>query len=467
MSAEETKIKNYMKLEGDKLYFDTGYSTQVIGAIKTRVKNYYSKTDLANQLLVFQPLYYDPSKIWWAWNREEYKWYIVDEVDILNFVKFLSDANTVNSKEKAEIIEALKQQSRMRKPKETSKNWVQFKDTIVDIMTGEEIRATPKYFVTNPIPYKLHKERFEATPVMDRIFTEWVGEKNIKKLYQIIAYCLLTDYPLHRIFCFIGAGMNGKSKYLELVRKFIGENNVCSTELDTLLTSRFELFRLYKKLVCQMGETNFNEINKTSILKKLSGGDLIGYEKKRADPFEDINYAKILISTNTLPTTSDKTIGFYRRWMIIDFLNQFSEKKDILSDIPEEEFECLAVKCLGIIYNLLKEREFDNEGSIDERMRRYEEKSDPLEKFIKEYCTENYDGYIWKGEFEKKLNEWCKENRFRELSSVAIGKKMKEKGIEQAQKYEDWMSEYGRKGGRAWIGITFKGNSNKINKINN
>jgi len=37
-----------------------------------------------------------------------------------------------------------------------------------------------------------------------------------------------------------------KSKFLELLRKFIGEPNICSTELDTLLTSRFEVTRLHK-----------------------------------------------------------------------------------------------------------------------------------------------------------------------------------------------------------------------------
>lgn len=29
-----------------------------------------------------------------------------------------------------------------------------------------------------------------------------------------------------------------------------------------------------------MGETNFNEMSETSILKKLTGGDLIGFEYK-------------------------------------------------------------------------------------------------------------------------------------------------------------------------------------------
>jgi len=171
-----------------------------------------------------------------------------------------------------------------------------------------------------------------------------------------------------------------KSKFLQLLTKFIGEDNVTSTELDTLLTSRFEITRLHKKLVCQMGETNFSEINKTSIIKKLTGQDIIGFEYKNKDPFEEINYAKILIATNNLPTTTDKTIGFYRRWMIIDFPNQFNEKKDILKDIPEEEYNALALKCSLILKDLLETRTFTNEGSVEDRMKRYEDHSNPLEK---------------------------------------------------------------------------------------
>jgi len=326
--------------------------------IKTIVESFYSKIDLVNQLLKLQPLYYDESKMWWFWKSDEFRWKIADETDVINFVSKLSTADTINSKERTEILEAIRQVSRLNKPVDMKKDWIQFKEDIVNISTGDEFKASSKYFVTNPIPYSLDKERFVNTPVMDKIFEEWVGKENVMKLYEILSYCLIPDYPIHRIFCFIGGGMNGKSCFLNLLRKFIGANNCCSTELDTLLSSRFEVTRLHKKLVCQMGETNFNELSKTSILKKLSGGDLIGFEYKNKNPFEEVNYAKIIIATNNLPTTTDKTIGFYRRWMIIDFPNQFSEKKDILADIPEGEYEALAVKCIGILKDLLDKREF-------------------------------------------------------------------------------------------------------------
>jgi len=426
---------------------------ETIGRI---ILNYFGKRDLAKQILEIQPLHYDSGKLWWMWDNNLFYWKIVDETDVLNLVTKLSVANTVSSKEKTEILEALKQTSRLRKPKPIKETWIQFKDEIIDVETRNIIKASPEYFVTNPIPWALHKEKHMLTPTMDKIFEEWVGKDYVKTLYEIMAYCLLPSYPMARIFCFIGEGMNGKSCFLDLLKKFIGVNNVTSSELDRLLSSHFEITRLYKKLVCVMGETNFSEMNKTSILKKLTGRDLIGFEYKNKNPFEDYNYAKILIATNNLPTTTDKTLGFYRRWLIIDFPNRFSEKNDILSTIPNEEYECLALKLTYILKELLEKREFHNEGSIEERTKKYEDRSNPVEKFVREFIVESHGDYITKADFFKKLNRWLKENRFREMADNTIGKKMKELGYEAMRRYFNWL--YDGKGGQlqVWNNIKWR-----------
>lgn len=416
------------------------------------------KKQVAEVFYQKQPFFYDRGRLWWFWDKQKFKWEQVDDVDVLNSVSNSIQANTINGKEKTEIIEALQQVGRTKIPKSIPSTWVQFQDEIWDLKTEEKVKATPDYFITNPIPYKVSGN--PQTPIMDKIFEEWVGKDYVKTLYQILAYCTLPDYPIHRIFCFIGDGMNGKSCFLRLLRKFIGISNTTTTELDTLLSSRFEITRLYKKLVCMMGETNFNEMNKTSILKKLTGQDTIGFEYKNKTPFDDISYAKILMATNNLPTTTDKTTGFYRRWMIIDFPNKFSEKKDILSDIPEEEYSNLATNCIILLKELLEKREFEKEGSIEERTKKYEDHSDPIEKFMKEYTEEDFGGFIWKFDFEKKLNEWCSDNKFRKMSDVAIGKKMKEKGIEQSQRHSEWLIDGQKKLLRCWIGIKWKGDLN-------
>lgn len=422
-------------------------------AIKKSISSWFGYRDLAERFIEEQPIFYDKSKNWWYWDKKNRSWTIIDKVDLLNAINEAAAADTIFHKTRNQILEAMKQVGRTNKPKDANPNWVQFKDTIVNIKTGEKSKATPEYFVTNPIPWELGES--EETPNMDRIFAEWVGEENVKMLYQIIAYCTLPNYPIHRLFCFVGGGMNGKSKCIELITRFIGFENVCSTDLDLLMKSRFEITKLHKKLVCQMGETNFNELSKTATLKKLTGQDVIGFEYKNKNPFQDYNYAKILISTNNLPATTDKTVGFYRRWLIIDFPNTFSEKKDILADIPDHEYENLARKCVRILKKLLEERKFDNEGSIEERTKKYEERSDPIKKFLTEETEEDFDGHIFKYDFRKRLNDWCSSHKFRKMTDTAIRKKMLELGIDEGRKYMDWYKndEVQKKLMRSWLGI--------------
>jgi putative DNA primase/helicase len=223
--------------------------------------------------------------------------------------------------------------------------------------------------------------------------------------------------------------------------------------------SRFEVTKLHKKLACLMGETNFTEMKQTALIKSLTGKDTISFEYKGKDPFDEENYAKIIIATNNLPTTTDKTLGWYRRWCIIDFPNTFSEKKDILGDIPDKEYEALALKCSYILKDLLEKKMFHNEGTIQERMDRYEAKSNPFDKFMEQNIEEEPNSHISKRQFFEKFKDWCNANRFRIISEVEIAKKMEERDIHSQRISMNWdgmkpdgnVPRY-----RAWVGITWK-----------
>ncbi len=410
---------------------------------------------MAEHFIEEQPIYYDKYKLWWIWNFKDNKWEICDEVDIMNAVdETLGIMSSTQGQIKAQILESLKRVSRKNKPLKPKKTWIQFKDKIVDVVTSEEFEPTPLYFMTNPIPWKIGET--DETPVMDRIFTEWVGMDYKTLLYEIMAYCLLPDYPLHRIFCFLGAGMNGKSCYLELIKRFIGKNNSTCSSLENLIGSKFESAKLHKKLVCFMGETTFSTIKRSDTLKTLSGGDMVSVEYKGKNPFDHHNYAKLIIATNNLPSTKDKTIGWYRRWVIVDFPQQFDEKTDILAQIPEQEYTNLALKCIPLLNGILKKREFTNEGTIEERKQRFEEKSNPLNKFINECVKEDWNLCIYKFEFKEKLDEWCKANAFRQIGNAEIKEGLKEKSKEIRARTGEFDESGIEKRYRAWSGITWK-----------
>lgn len=458
-------IKNVSPLELKKYIIDNNIPYDIKEAQETKVegntlekaiKVFLNKKDLAEQFIKIQPLFYDEARNFWIWNKLKKGWERKDDVHMFNLISHNTTADTINSKEKNEIIEALKQVGRLHQPKPFKINWIQFEDTIVDIKNGEMFDSTPKYFCTNPIPYSLSDT--EETPIIDSLFKEWVGKDYVKTLKQIMAYCMLSDYPIHRIFCFLGSGRNGKSKYLKLIKRLLGKDNVSSVELDTLMSSRFEMFNLYKKLACQMGETNFSTMSRTAVLKKLTGQDLISFEAKNKDSIQEENYAKLLISTNSLPSTDDKSDGFYRRWIVIDFPNQFPEGKEILDKIPEKEYNNFCFAAIDILRELLDEGKFYNEGTIEERKRIYEEKSNPFDKFTKERCEFYSDDSIFKYEFRDEFKKWCENNGFRMPSDRDVASKMKDKDVDsgkmQSEVYNNNTGDLKRY--TCWNGIGWK-----------
>jgi len=425
------------------------------------INSFTDKINLAEKFHDITPFYYDKAGIWWIWKGDHVapapsgnvvvakkgggqtnyyeQW---DEVDILNAIDNSSPADVINGKERQEILQALKQVGRRRKPAETKRTWIAFKNVVVDIETGEKFKPSAEYFFTNPIPHKLGRNA--ETKNLDKLFKDWVGEEYVKTLYEVIAYCLLKDYPIERIICLLGSGSNGKSCFLKVLRNFLGSENIVSSDLHLLTKSRFETSKLRGKSACLIGETNLQNLDNTQLIKRMtSGKDPIPIEYKNRGLLDYVNYAKLIMATNNLPETTDKTAGWGRRWLIIDFPNTFEKEVDVLSQIPEEEYENLCLKSITFLIDLLNKRTFHEEGTIKERMEKYEAKSDFLQKFLDDYTKEGVDEWISKNDFRKKFVQWCIEKGHRPLADNTISKKLKEKGIESGKKFVQWIKEGG------------------------
>lgn len=346
-----------------------------------KIDNYQ---DNARAFYDINPFFYDKIGLFWIW--EDYRYILTDETelgrkldDMLGFA-----GQTISSGIRNNHLTALKWIGRENIPKDAPVSWLQFKGLVFDIETKKEFPATKEYFFTNPIPWELTKN--DDTPTIDKLFTEWVGNDWKQTLYEIIAYCCYRKMPMHIIVVLFGAGLNGKGQFQQMLAKFLGSHNVCTTDLELLTHNRFETFKLYKKLACQMGETNFGILEQTSLIKRASGEDLLGFEAKGKQGFDDYSYCKLLINSNSLPVTLDTSLGFWRRWLIVHFSRQFKEGKDIVITVSNKEYSALCRKVCDILPGLLEAGTFTNQGTIEERRLRYIEASNPLELFVQKFC---------------------------------------------------------------------------------
>lgn len=414
------------------------------------------ENNIQDSEIQLSPIYFDKSGIWWLFDIEEKFWEMCDDVDILNHVESVTGEDIISSKNRTLILNTLKQQGRKNKPLDLPKSWIQFKKIIVDIKSGKEFEADSKYFVTNPIPYKLGES--EETPTIDKLLSQWVVKEGVQDesykdtLYEIIAYCICQDQFLQRIIALTGSGSNGKGTFLNLIKKFIGIENCCSSNLKTISTRNFEASALYKKLVCFFGEVDSSDLANANLIKSLTGEDLIRYEFKSKTPFSEESKTTPIIATNSLPITPDQSIGFYRRWLIVDFPNQFPIVRDLIVSIPEEEFENLGRKIVRILKELYETEDFTNAGTIEERTKRYELRSNPIVAFLNERFNLEGVGSVKLREFSNDFNRYLKNKRLRPLTISKIGKLLREDGYEiQARDFPEGKS-------KAIIGIEYKSN---------
>lgn len=432
--------------------------------------NVLSSFDFLNETDFFQrnPIMYD-DKIWWKWDWDSKSWYIVEDVEIIldfsnNFILQGITTSVFHSNIRTAILNALKQAGLIFKKefkKDIKKTWIVFKDCIVDVETGETFQHDFCYFATNPLPYNYQETENTDTSKFDQLFSEWVigGDQDntwVDTLYEVLAYCMLPDYPVEVLFCLHGDGSNGKSSFIELLMNFIGMYNCSATELSLLTNpnSRFETIALHKKLVCLMSELDDSTINNTSLLKKLTGNkEPIRGEYKGKGSVIFINYAKIIMSTNIIPDTTDKTDGYYRRWLVIDFPNKFEATNgNVLKNITYEDYSALAKKCIPILQDILKKSTFTNFKSIADRRERYESKANPLKRFIDEMCMIDPNTEIPVFEFHEVVSSWMLEKGYRVISKPKLSRLMKENGFESEPRHNSDVN----KTWRYYIGINLK-----------
>ncbi|GAF80944.1 unnamed protein product [marine sediment metagenome] len=133
--------------------------------------------------------------------------------------------------------------------------------------------------------------------------------------------------------------------------------------------------------------------------------------------------------------------------MIIDFNNQFTEEKDILVDIPDEEYENLGRACVDILKRIIRERTFAGEGTIEERKRRYEEKSNPVMLILNNKYEKDVNGSVLFQDFYEEIKTHLAENNLRMMSGIEVGKILRSDGLEVKLKTIDG------KNGRFILGI--------------
>lgn len=310
---------------------------------------------------------------------------------------------------------------------------IAFKNKVFNLNINQWQDFMPEHYLTNKINIEID-ENVKECPVIDNFFQESIGEEYKQILYDLASYSLFRELPYQKVFFVYGSAGTGKSQYMNLLEKFLGDDNCCSFEPRDIEKDPYAGGQMLYKLGNIASDINYDALDNVNQIKKLTGGDTIKVRLMYKEPFNEKIYCKQIFSTNKLPEVKEKTNAWYRRIYPIEFNNTVPKNKRnpfLLNDMTTtKELQGFAYKCIESLKRL-KENKFIFTWDIDEDEMRivYEELSNPILKFIKENTEEsrgNSDYWVYQFEFKERLNNWLSSHHYPIMTSMQINTHMKE-----------------------------------------
>lgn len=312
-------------------------------------------------------------------------------------------------------------------------NLIAFRNGIFNIETGELRSFSPEIVLTNRIPWDYNESAYSelADKTLDKIACH---DKQIRTiLNECIGSCFYRSNTLGggKAFILTGEGANGKSTFLTMIQKMLGEENIASLDLKEL-DAKFQNAELFGKLANIGDDISDEFIVNASVFKKLVTGNRIQVQRKGERPFEFNNYAKMLFSANNIPRIKDKSGAVLRRLLIVPFDARFSsDDPDYDSAIiyklqTQEVMEYLIQLGLKSLKKVMERQAFTESEKVKVEVAEYEEMNNPVKAFLAE-CKET--GFSVENnpipEVYEKYDVYCANNGFQSISKPEFTKQVK------------------------------------------
>lgn len=296
-------------------------------------------------------------------------------------------------------------------------NIIHINNGILNIKTKEIIPHDPKCYSMSK--FDLTYDPTAKCPNFETFINRILPDKEERDtMIEIMGYCLYRDYPFHKFFILTGSGFNGKGVYQGVLSRFIGDSNIASIAIHQLTQQFSGAGKLRYKCANIVGEIRNTEVKFTERIKQLTGEDMIESDVKYGDNIRFYNYAKLIYATNEMPMFNDKSVGFWERFVAIDFNQTIPEiertdKLELLALLTtEKELSGILNLALDGLARLFKNKHFscDVDGIDVKRMKYGKEGMNTVERFLSNNTKEesNIECKYLNKDFYNEYNLWCK-----------------------------------------------------------
>ena len=342
----------------------------------------------------------------------------------------------------------------------TKKHFVIFRDGIPDDNISLQMGKHKQYHALSYVPYDPENPNIkEILGFFSQLFPNDILRKYVLCL---LAACLYGRNKEQKFYVFTGEGSNGKSAILRFIEMVFGEYQT-STQA-TLVTRKQsdsgaaapQIVQMRNKRFVGLQEPEEGEKINTSLMKQLSGEDMISARALYCDPETFAITARIFLCCNNLPPVSSIDNGTWRRLRVIKFISEFldSEKykgkegsaewladvedKKKLNKYPKDEsiekvgFPAWREAMLSLLVYLYETEiltgKFKEPDCVTQESNNYKSNNDSFANYMQERLVKDSGGTLKEKDLLKDYKNWLAgEPDKKALTPTDVRRKMIEK----------------------------------------
>ena len=293
---------------------------------------------------------------------------------------------------------------------------------VLDLDSGDLRDHSAAYRFTKAVPVE-----YDPSASCDRIdrFLSSVTDDEADKraLYELVGWCLSERYDPPSLFMLVGEGGNGKSVFLNLLRTFLGTENVESSDLHDLASdNNYSVAELVGKMANLGGDIPGKKLRNFNKVKNLTGDDPVTARRPYERPFDFENAAKLIFAVNEPPMFPEAGPQINRRLRFVEFPHRFTADPDdgnpdkvpprqLRRELTADgELSGLLNRALEALNDLRERGDFAHVGDPSNHSERYEELSDPIARFADECLRNTADSCVTRAAVRDAYTRWCKAN---------------------------------------------------------
>ncbi|MBR9840396.1 MAG: hypothetical protein GYB50_21260 [Rhodobacteraceae bacterium] len=306
----------------------------------------------------------------------------------------------------------------------------------VDLRTGELMAAHRVHYITmqtSVAPGDANAEPVAWLKFLSEVFPD---DPDMPRFIQRLAgYALTGSTREHRFFLFHGTGRNGKGTLLNTLQEIMGDyaKGILTT---TLLESRnpqhaSPLARLRGARLVRGAELPVGHVWNESLVKQMTGGDVITANLMRQDAFEFVPKFTLIVDANTKPRIRTTDPAMQARMTLIPFRASFIGRED--RGLPDKlKAEAPQILRWAIEGAVAWHREgLSIPAAVEAASRDYLESEDTIAHFIEEETIPDAGGKVSVGAVYEAYVRWAEIERVPAASKRAFGDMMEERGFER------------------------------------